>query len=557
MPDFFENFFHSVREDGSIVVTGLKSAVGVTELVIPEGVTEIAPRAFHGFNFDKVVFPESLRAIGDWAFFSCQSLRELRFPARLQSIGEHAFSLCKGVKELVLGDGVKTIGAYAFSDCFLLTKVFIPASVTVMKTRVFENCFNLSCVYCAHRERPEGWDESWRGAFESFEVCWGAKCIEAERDCYEETVVRTLDDFEYTVYADGSFEIYGLKNENTTTAIVPDGAVEVCLYRHKNLRKIVLPDSVFALGAHAFAGATKLKEVILPKRLLYIGEFAFHNCRALTDFTIPSTVRTVGGSAFTGCTALKELVCDSPYAFDFYGRWVDKEFTRVRYTREREALPTLENPVPVVDGGVGRCVDWEAERIKIPEGAKVLGAGSFKDCKKLQKITLPASLEKIAWNAFWNLGVSEFAVAAGNPVFCAKNGVLYTKDRKKIVSVPRECALLEIPECVEEIGAGAFAYWKGKTLVFPKTLKRVGRSAFYYSDLEKINLPQGVEVLDETAFYSYNIKEARLPATLVSVGFNAFTDSAKIFCKAESKPEGWHEHWNGENGKAYFNGTKK
>ena len=64
-------------------------------------------------------------------------------------------------------------------------------------------------------------------------------------------------------------------------------------------------------------------------------------------------------------------------------------------------------------------------------------------------------------------------------------------------------------------------------------------------------------MLDETAFYSYNIKETRLPATLVSVGFNAFTDSAKIFCKAESKPEGWYEHWNGENGKAYFNGTKK
>ena len=60
-------------------------------------------------------------------------------------------------------------------------------------------------------------------------------------------------------------------------------------------------------------------------------------------------------------------------------------------------------------------------------------------------------------------------------------------------------------------------------------------------------------MLDESVFYSYNIKEARLPAMLVSVGFNAFTDSAKIFCKAESKPEGWH----GQNGKAYFNGTKK
>ncbi len=114
----------------------------LTELVIPDGITEI-PRGTkdaYGYMFgfcsgwiglESVTIPGTVERISDWAFYRCESL-----------------------KNLIIGEGVKEIGSYAFGYCDGLTSVTFPASVNCVCGGVFAWCDNLSSVVF---ENTEGW----------------------------------------------------------------------------------------------------------------------------------------------------------------------------------------------------------------------------------------------------------------------------------------------------------------------------------------------------------------------------------------------------------------
>ena len=57
-------------------------------IVIPEGITEIADSAFMSGEFKTVSLPESLKKIGGWAFHDCKNLKEIKIPDDVTQIGE-------------------------------------------------------------------------------------------------------------------------------------------------------------------------------------------------------------------------------------------------------------------------------------------------------------------------------------------------------------------------------------------------------------------------------------------------------------------------------------
>ena len=79
----------------------LKLAVDHAELIIPEGITSIATNFFSGFRTKKLVLPESLKYIGDYAFAPQntniargyrQLITELTIPKNVEHIGIRAFA---------------------------------------------------------------------------------------------------------------------------------------------------------------------------------------------------------------------------------------------------------------------------------------------------------------------------------------------------------------------------------------------------------------------------------------------------------------------------------
>ena len=88
---------------------------GEVSLVIPEGVTTIESGAFRMIDFKKLVLPESLVTIGDFAFQECLIPDKLVIPSNVKTIGNSAFHYTYGYDTLEMGDSVETIGPSAFS----------------------------------------------------------------------------------------------------------------------------------------------------------------------------------------------------------------------------------------------------------------------------------------------------------------------------------------------------------------------------------------------------------------------------------------------------------
>ena len=87
-------------------------------------VTAIADKAFRNTSSNgeitSITLPDSLKEIGDFAFFSCLKLEDINLP-----------------------DGLTKIGYQAFQNCYSLTEITIPSSVTTMSSHVFNRCIGL------------------------------------------------------------------------------------------------------------------------------------------------------------------------------------------------------------------------------------------------------------------------------------------------------------------------------------------------------------------------------------------------------------------------------
>jgi len=59
------------------------------KIIIPTNVKRIENGAFSEGTFEKVIFPEELKYIGDFAFAFCKNLRRVELPQNLISVGDY------------------------------------------------------------------------------------------------------------------------------------------------------------------------------------------------------------------------------------------------------------------------------------------------------------------------------------------------------------------------------------------------------------------------------------------------------------------------------------
>ncbi|MEA4913548.1 MAG: leucine-rich repeat protein [Christensenella sp.] len=149
------------------------SEMGVTDVVIPEGVSEITREAFSERDVRTVQFPSTLEVIGlsafaqcdelekldfpesvtqlkDGAFGGCKNLRDVSLPSKLTLLGSGAFSSCP-IQSIEIPETVEEIGARAFSDCDLLHQVILHAGLKKIGHSAFSDCKQLMRI-----EFPEG-----------------------------------------------------------------------------------------------------------------------------------------------------------------------------------------------------------------------------------------------------------------------------------------------------------------------------------------------------------------------------------------------------------------
>lgn len=111
-----------------------------------------------------------------------------------------------------------------------------------------------------------------------------------------------------------------------------------------------------------------------------------------------------------------------------------------------------------------------------------------------------------------------FIVDENNPYMCSVDGVLYSKDKKKLLRYPSfsKRDVYYVLDSVEEINFPAFRRCSLVELFLNDGLKRIENSAFVASEkLERIYIPDSVTFIGKAAFANCsNIKEIRFPSHL-------------------------------------------
>lgn len=214
--------------------------------------------------------------------------------------------------------------------------------------------------------------------------------------------------------------------------------------------------------------------------------------------------------------------------------------------------------------------------IKLPDSVTKIGKEAFMNCDHLAGITIGKNLQSIGNGAFtYCYGLKSVTVDTKNAYFCTADGVLFSKDKTKLLLYPagRTQTSYSIPKGVTYIGAYAFhANQVLEKITFPTTLELTDIDAFYGSKWLKqrqaesnfvvangilinaercegaVTVPDNVRKIGTWAFYRFmqsKVTSVVLPETVTAVTENAWygcggVTSVTIYnrdCKIESLPE--------------------
>lgn len=390
----WNDYNYYVTEDNKAVVTkylGTDTDVTVPEHIGTEkfSVVRIGQRAFEKTGITNVVIPDSVTEIGNYAFYRCYELKNAVLPDRLTQIGTHVFGECRALEEINWPSAMKYVPAEAFAYCYSLVDFSTFTGTEIICSAAFYDCKNLVIDDFGNNIREIG-----PLAFDSESVYNGIRTTVMDSD------------FSENLEHIGSY------------------AFESCDFPDE----VVIPEKVSLIGNGAFAESS-VKKVRIRASLKEISLDLF-SCSDLTDIEIPESIEKIGGWAFSGCTDLKTIDfnavncefsslaktdIDGIYYSPFAGCTSLEKINIGEKVKELpgflfagiESIGEIELPPTVTDVGSGAFAFSSITSFKGTDNLESIEEYAFYGCENLKNVDLSSNIMLIGEAAFMGSGVKE------------------------------------------------------------------------------------------------------------------------------------------------------
>ena len=476
----------------------------ITDLVIPNTITEVKARSFSGLSaITSLTIPNSVTSIGEEAFEKCSGLQSITvdsnnaaydsrdncnaiietatnslvvgcrntiIPNSVTSIGDDAFSGCTGLTSITIPNSVTSIGDDAFFNCAGLASITIPDNVTSIGAYAFNGCSSLSSItFGSGLTSIGGFAFSmtpWRDNQPDGLLYVGPCCIG-----YKGTPPETVSIQEGTLYITESSFMY---QSGITNMIIPNSLISIgknAFYR-SHIETVTIGESVEIIDYLAFYECLELTTVnfnaINCTDMAVSYTPAFKNCSSLTTLNIGERVKSIPSRAFEDCSSL-----------------------------------------------TGDLI--------IPDSVTNIGMDAFEGCTGLTSVTIGKSVETMGGSAFW--GCEGITTVNFNATNCTSMNSDFS-----------HCTMLttmNIGENVTRIPNYAFSSCSGLTsITIPDSVTYIGNYAFRdCSGLTSITIPEAVASMGYNVFSgcsnltTVNFNATNCTSMGTSTGSNAFVDS--------------------------------
>ena len=539
----------------------------ISKIVLNDGITSIGDYAFYNCAIKDFSIPNTVETIGKYAFYGCSSLQDMFIPNSVKSIEPYTFYNCNGINKLAISENVTSIGDHAFYGCSGIDNLIIPNQTEDIGSYAFSNCKGLKKINI-----PDSVTTMGKGAFSS---------------------------------DNNSMNISELHIGSGLKAI-PEETFKNC----NQLTSVIVPNTVERIGSSAFSGCNKLTEITLPfvgasrdatgyscsfgyifdystssiGSSYFDGDFApgygYKTGNFTTmgngyyyyyyDFSIPSSLKTVtitdadqiGKGAFHKCTNISKIVLNDgitsigDYAFcnnPWYNNLTDEFVTvgdnvLIKYNGTKSSV-TIPDTAKHIGGGVFKNNSKISEVI-LPNELLSIGDNAFKGTA-LSTVTIPRSVTKIGTNAFPSCNLKVYQPSAGYDYNSSNKTVLndsYTKgndtfyyiiksdDTAEIIGCKTTSTELTVPEeidghAVSSIGDYGFAKCTTlKSITIPKNIKAIGKYAFDGCiGLINATIPTTVSSVGDYAFNNCTgLKNVTISEGVVSIGKGCFYNCTSL-----------------------------
>jgi hypothetical protein len=254
--------------------------------------------------------------------------------------------------------------------------------------------------------------------------------------------------------------------------------------RCKSLTSVTIPDSVTSIEACAFLSCHSLTSVAIPSSVTRIGKGAFSDCNS----RLYDTTRIYGAKLVDGWLVdfghAENLDLTSIRGFVEMGVFDNDEFSPKKIKVSNSVLRQWKP--------ISRFFKDRIREIEFSSDVKVIGEMAFSDCKKLEKIILTPSIERIedfafsGCHALCDVEIPEGLTHIGRAAFAGCGGI----------------TSVTISESVANIEDQAFMGCVNLANVrFNEGLQRIGRQAFGHCvSIRRMVLPSSVQDIQPFAF---------------------------------------------------------